>query len=202
MASPQLPAQMMPNTSPRWGTGQTTEVRLRQILSAALWRAMREELVARNIARLAELPAWETAEVVPWSGAEALSFLAASADDPLHPALVLLLLYRLRRGEVLGLRWSDIDGDTIHVRQQVQRIQGQLHVGPVKTRAGNRDLPLLGLAAHALADRREAQQQDRERLGSAWTDTGLIFTTRTGRPVEPRNLVRSFARICQLTLAA
>jgi integrase len=115
---------------------------------------------------------------------------------------VLLLLYRLRRGEVLGLRWSDIDGDTIHVRQQVQRIQGQLHVGPVKTRAGNRDLPLLGLAAHALADRREAQQQDRERLGSAWTDTGLIFTTRTGRPVEPRNLVRSFARICQLTLAA
>ena len=68
--------------------------------------------------------------------AEALSFLAASANDPLHPALVLLLLYGLRRGEVLGLRWSDIHGATIHVRQQVQRIQGQLHVGPVKTRAG------------------------------------------------------------------
>jgi integrase len=94
------------------------------------------------------------------------------------------------------LRWADIDGDTIHVRQQVQRIKGQLHIGPVKTRAGSRDLPLLGLAAHALPSRREAQQHDRERLGSAWTDTGLIFTTRTGRPVEPRNLVRSFARIC------
>jgi len=56
--------------------------------------------------------------------------------------------------------------------------------------------PLLGLAAHALADRREAQQRDRERLGAAWADTGLIFTTKTGRPVEPRNLVRSFACIC------
>ncbi|MGD0604076.1 MAG: site-specific integrase [Streptosporangiaceae bacterium] len=169
---------------------------LRQILSAALARAMREELVARNVARLVELPAWEPSEVIPWSDAEALSFLAASADDPFHPAFVLLLLYGLRRGEVLGLRWADIDGDTIHVRQQVQRIKGQLHIGPVKTRAGSRDLPLLGLAAHALPSRREAQQHDRERLGSAWTDTGLIFTTRTGRPVEPRNLVRSFARIC------
>ena len=168
----------------------------RQILSAALSRAMREELVARNVARLVELPAWEPAEVVPWSEAEALSFLAASADDPLHPAFVLLLLYGLRRGEVLGLRWSDVDGDTIRVRQQVQRVRGELHVGPVKTRAGNRDLPLLGLAAHALADRREAQQRDRGRLGAAWADTGLIFTTKTGRPVEPRNLVRSFARIC------
>jgi len=169
---------------------------LRQILSTALSRAMREGLVARNVARLVELPAWEPAEVVPWSDTEALSFLVASANDPFHPALVPLLLYGLRRGEVLGLRWADIDGDTIHVRQQVQRIQGQLHVGPVKTRAGNRDLPLLGLAAHALADRREAQQHDRERLGAAWIDTGLIFTTRTGRPVEPRNLVRSLARIC------
>ena len=79
-----------------------------------------------------------------------LSFLAASADEPLHPAFVLLLLYGLRRGEVLGLRWSDIDGDTIHVRQQVQRIKGQLHFGPVKTRAGSRDLPLIGLAKDAL----------------------------------------------------
>lgn len=169
---------------------------LRQILSAALSRAMREELVARNVARLVDLPAWEPAEVIPWTDVEALSFLAASADEPLHPAFVLLLLYGLRRGEVLALRWSDIDGDTIHVRQQVQRIKGRLHFGPVKTRAGSRDLPLLGLAAQALADRREAQEHDRARLGAAWTDTGLIFTTKTGRPVEPRNLVRSFVRIC------
>ncbi len=172
---------------------------LRQILSAALSRAAREELVARNVARLVELPAWEPAPTVPWSPAEALAFLQAAKPDPLYPAFVLLLLYGMRRGEVLGLRWADIDTDAglIRVRQQIQRIQGQLHIGPVKTRAGSRDLPLIGLAHAALDARRMAQDADRAQLGRCWADTGLVFTTRTGRPVEPRNLVRSFMRICQ-----
>ena len=83
----------------------------------------------------------------------------------------------------------------IHVRQQIHRSQGQLRIGPVKTRAGSRDLPLIGLARGALLAREEQQQADRIKLGSAWADTGLVFTTRTGRPIEPRNLVRSFVRI-------
>jgi integrase len=172
---------------------------LRQILSAALSRAVREELVARNVARLVDLPTWEPGLTVPWSSAEALGFLQAAATDPLYPAFVLLVLYGMRRGEVLGLRWQDIDVDAelIRVRQQIQRIQGQLHMGPVKTRAGSRDLPLIGLAKDALAARRDVQEADRASLGRCWADTGLVFTTRTGRPIEPRNLVRSFTRICQ-----
>jgi integrase len=57
---------------------------------------------------------------------------------------------------------------------------------------------LLKLARQALDARRETQAQYRVEMGSAWPDTDLIFTTRTGRPVEPRNLVRSFRRICQV----
>lgn len=171
----------------------------RQVLSAALSRAVREELVARNVARLVELPTWEPGTVVPWSSADALAFLQAAADDPLYPAFVLLLLYGMRRGEVLGLRWQDIDAAAgiIRVRQQIQRVQGQLHIGPVKTSAGKRDLPLLGLAETALTARRQTQEADRDKLGRAWQDTGLVFTTKTGRPIEPRNLVRSFMRICE-----
>ena len=170
---------------------------MRQALSAALSRAVREELITRNVAQLVELPAWEPSVVVPWTPTEALAFFQAAIDDPLYPAFVLLLLYGLRRGEVLGLRWQDIDFETqiIHVRQQIHRSQGQLRIGPVKTRAGSRDLPLLGLARGALLARKEQQQADRMKLGSAWADTGLVFTTRTGRPIEPRNLVRSFVRI-------
>jgi hypothetical protein len=70
---------------------------MRQVLSAALSRAMREELVSRNVARLAELPASEPDEVIPWSSAEALAFLQAAKPDPLYPAFVLLLLYGMPR---------------------------------------------------------------------------------------------------------
>ena len=171
---------------------------MRTVLSSALTRAMREELVARNVARLAELPMWERKPITPWTAAEARAFLDAAKDDPLYPAFVLLLTYGLRRGEVLGLRWRDIDEDDgeIRVRQQIQRVNGELRLGPVKTSAGRRDLPLLTVASDALGIRRGAQATDQDKLGPAWQDNGLVFTTRTGRPVEPRNLVRSFRRIC------
>jgi len=67
---------------------------------------------------------------------------------------------------------------------------------PVKTTAGRRDLPLLPVAQSLLDLRRQAQAANRAELGRAWQDNGLVFTTKTGRPVEPRNLLRSFRRIC------
>jgi integrase len=171
---------------------------MRQILSAALSRAGREELVSRNVARLVELPGWEPGEVQPWSADEALSFLRVAKSDPLYPAFALLLLYGMRRGEVLGLRWQDVDLDArnFRIRQQIGRVSGELRTGPVKTRAGNRDLPIPSQARSALLTRQQQQAADREAFGRAWQDTGLVFTTRSGRPVEPRNLVRSFRRIC------
>ncbi len=171
---------------------------MKTVLSSALTRAMREELVMRNVARLAELPAWERKPITPWTAAEARAFLDAAEDDPLYPAFMLLLLYGLRRGEVLGLRWRDVDDEDneLRVRQQIQRVHGELRIGPVKSAAGRRDLPLLTLAAEVLELRRAAQAADRLELGRAWQDAGLIFTTRTGRPIEPRNMARSFHRIC------
>ena len=171
---------------------------MKTVLSSALSRAMREELVARNVARLAELPTWERKPITPWSAVEARAFLDAAKKDPLYPAFMLLLLYGLRRGEVLGLRWRDVDEEDgeIRIRQQVQRSKGELRFYPVKTAAGRRDLPLLPIAQSMLDLRRQAQAADRQELGRAWQDNGLIFTTKTGRPVEPRNLVRSFHRIC------
>jgi integrase len=171
---------------------------MRTVLSAALTRAVREELIARNVARLVELPEWRPKPVRPWTAGEARQFLATSKSDPLHAAFMLLVLYGLRRGEVLGLRWTDIDFDAamIHVRQQIQRIRGELRQGPVKTHAGQRDLPLLNLARQAFEAQLGLQARYRFDMGSAWPGTDLVFTSRTGRPIEPRNFVRSFRRIC------
>jgi integrase len=171
---------------------------MRTVLSAALSRAVREELIVRNVARLAELPEWHRGTIRPWTAIEARGFLSVARRDPLYPAFVLLVLYGLRRGEALGLYWDDIDFDAgkIHIRRQLQRIRGELLLGPVKTHAGRRGLPLLELARQALQLQAERQATYRAVMGSAWPETGLVFTTRTGRPIEPRNLVRSFRRIC------
>jgi Phage integrase, N-terminal SAM-like domain/Phage integrase family len=100
---------------------------MRSVLSAALSRAVREELITRNVARHIELPEWHRSVVRPWTAQEARRFMAASRNDLLHNAFVLLIVYGLRRGEVLGLSWDDIDFDTgtIHVRQQIQRVRGE-----------------------------------------------------------------------------
>jgi integrase len=82
---------------------------IRMVLGAALTRAMREELIPRNVARLIELPAWQRKDIHPWTAEQAAEFLSAARSDPLYPAFLLLMLYGLRRGEVLGLRWADLN---------------------------------------------------------------------------------------------
>jgi integrase len=119
----------------------------------------------------------------------------ALRSDPLYPAFVLLLAYGLRRGEVLGLSWQDVDmgNGVIRIRQQLVRAGGRLRLGPVKSAAGRRELPLIGIAHDVLG-----KQADMRIVGSPpneWAASELVFTTRTGRPVEPRNLARSFDRI-------
>ena len=116
--------------------------------------------------------------------------------DPLYPAFVLLLVYGLRR-EVLGLRWEDVDlqENVIRVDWQLQRINGKLTRTPVKTDAGRRALPLLPIARQALLDPSLWQGSVRRRAGTGWQETGYVFTTRSGQPIEPRNLSRSFVRL-------
>ncbi len=100
------------------------------------------------------------------------------------------MVYGLRRGEVLGLRWSDVDFDsqTIRVRLQVQRVGRQLLVGPTKTQAGRRDLPMIEIIATALTEHHDHQTDRRLTEDGQGQYYDLIFTTASGRPIEPRNL--------------
>ncbi|WP_369028997.1 tyrosine-type recombinase/integrase [Streptomyces adonidis] len=163
---------------------------VKKVLSTALTRAEREEVVRKNSARLIELPTLNPQEVEPWSITEASQFLTAARSHRLYAAFLLLMLYGLRRGEVLGLRWQDIDTEKneLHIRQQLQRVSRQLLTGPVKTRAGKRDLPLLGPVLQALHDYQVRHATQR---------TGLVFTTTQGTPVEPDNFVRTFQTLCK-----
>lgn len=168
-------------------------------LGAALNRAMREEVLTRNVAQLVTLPSTPPTTRPLWTPDQLRHFLASSREDPLYPALTLMAHYGLRRGEVLGLRWTDIDtaAGLIRVSNQLQRIRGELIQGPPKSYAGRRTLPLLEPVAAVLDQQRERQALDRDLAGLFWVESGLVLTTSTGNPIEPRNVNRSFSRLCK-----
>lgn len=170
------------------GCGARTVQKQRTVLSAALARAQREELIVRNVARLVEVPESNRQRITPWTVAQLAAFLDHARTDPLYPVFVLLALYGLRIGEVLGLTRAGVDlsRDELHIRQQLQRFEGAFHLSPLKTSAGRRDLPLLEHARSVLTGSPHADS-------GSWRD--LIFTTRFGNPIERGNVRRSFIRL-------
>ncbi|MEV5898594.1 site-specific integrase [Streptomyces sp. NPDC052127] len=169
-----------------------------RVLRTALSAACREELIARNVAGLVEPPRASSRELSPWTLDETLDFLAASRKDPLYAAFVLAIAMGLRRGELVGLRWTDVDLDkrVLYVRQQTQRRRGVLYDDDTKNRR-NRALPLPAMCIAPLRWHRMRQAAARQRAGESWDDGGYVFATRNGRPVEPRNVYRSFTRVAE-----
>ncbi|MEU8527884.1 site-specific integrase [Streptomyces sp. NPDC048629] len=167
-----------------------------RVLRTALSAACREELITRNVVTLVEPPRPKARELKPWSLDETLDFLAAARRDPLYAAFVLAIAMGLRRGELIGLRWADLDLDNrvLYVRQQTQRRRGVLYDDDPKGRR-RRAVPLPALCIAPLRWHRMRQNEQRTKAGERREEGGYVFTTRTGRPVEPRNVYRSFTRV-------
>jgi integrase len=186
--------------------GRRTVQAARDTLRAALNHAQTsDELVPRNVAAFATVPSsrGRRSSGSGWSAELASRFLAsACADgDPFCAAYVLVLACALSKAEVLGLTWpgADLDKAELDISWQLQRVGEQLvH----KKRAGTEDpgagctLPMPGICSAALRRRAEEQATARERGGARWQDSDLVFTTRWGTPIEPRNFNRSFDARC------
>ncbi len=133
-----------------------------------------------------------------WTVDDARWFLESTwhAREAMYAAFVLVLVFGLRRGEVLGLAWDqvDLDAGELYVGEQLQRVRHQLVRREVKTETSEAPLPLPDLCVAALRIRQKLQDADRDRAGDGWIDTGLVFSTRHGTPIEPRNFNRSFDR--------
>lgn len=164
---------------------------LRTALTAACW----EELISRNVAQIVPAPQVEPRELCPWSMDESLTFLEAARSDSLYPAFVLAVALGLRRGEILGLHWRDVglDRRTLTVRTTLNRGGKELYLDSTKNRRA-RVVPLPIMCVAPLRWQRMRQAAQRAALGAEWHDSGLVFTTRSGLSIEPRNLYRSFQR--------
>lgn len=172
----------------------------RNVLRAALTCAVEEQVITHNPAAVIRLSGrnGSARKVRPWSVDEARQFLESARidGDGLYAAYVLLLVLGLRKGEMLGLTWElvNLDNAELYVGEQLQRVGRQLLRRPTKTEGSEAPLPLPDLCVTALKLRRQQQDTDREHAVDGWVQTGLVFTTRFGTPIEPRNFTRSFDR--------
>lgn len=171
---------------------------LLRVLRAALQDAVDEDLIARNVARLVQLRVTDAHKVRAFTAEEAKKLLATARGHRLYALWSVALAMGLRRGEALGLSWDDVDlsAGRITIRHALHRVDGELKLDAVKTDASAATLPLPASLKAVLKAHRRRQHEERLAAGSDWVDTGRVFTTNAGGYLEPRNVNRTFAALC------
>ena len=164
------------------------------VLRRALVTAERWDLVSRNVARLVEPPRVQHHEIRPLTPDEARRLIDSAEDDRLQALYVAALATGLRQGELLALRWDDVDLDArrLAVHHTLARVNGKLLLLEPKTERSRRTVVLPEIAVTALRAHRTRQRMDRLVAGSRWHDTGHVFTTTVGTPIEAARVTRAF----------
>jgi integrase len=165
------------------GLSPRTVEQMHAILHKSLKQAMRWGLVSRNVTDLVDAPRPKRMPPTGWSGSEVNAFLKAAESHAYYPIYVLAVTTGMRQSELLGVHREDVSLSraVISVRHTVQRIPGRgLMVVPVKSDKSKRSVALPSMALAAL----------KQHLGGV--ESGLIFTTSRGTPVDARELVRHF----------
>jgi integrase len=188
----------------RRGCSKRTIEGTRSLLVRAIRRAERDNLVARNVAALSEMPAAPQRTSKAMTLEQVGALLALEDLTPWWRALITTgVTLGLRPGELLGLRWEDVDTDSglLRVRQALKRGTGggrqALTGGALKTEASRRTLLMPAPARAALAALRREQAADRLRLGVHYTDSGLVFCDSAGRAVWPQAANDRFKTLCE-----
>jgi len=176
-------------------SGRTVRLTLGR-LTAALDMAVAEGKIARNPARLVRPPAHKPRERETWSQGEVRKFLVEVGADRLHAAWR-LSLYGLRRGEVLGLRWADIDlkGKTLTVNQARVLVEYKIRIEDPKSRNGHRTLPLDDALVTALTELRKRQTEESATAGPAYSGGEYVAADALGEPVHPEWYSDEFRRM-------
>jgi len=173
-------------------------------LSGVLDGAVRDRMLAKSPMGVLSAPVAEEHEARFLSPEETTAILAAAREmdedrdrvggiqSHNYPMLAFIAATGVRKGEALALKWSDIDFDTglVTIRSTLSRVDGHLVVTSPKTVRSRRALKLSSGVVRLLRDHRTEQLEQRLAAGGLWVDTGHVFTTVTGRPVDPSTALR------------
>jgi len=170
---------------------------LHAVIRKALADAVRWNLVTRNVADAADPPRLTRTQMKTWSAREVRRFLEQVEDDRLHAAYVVACTTGMRRGEVLGLRWQDLDLDAgrASIAQTLVVVGGyEVQFSEPKTAKGRRMVALDPRTVAALREQRERQMLERSLMGDAYNDWDLVFAREDGTPLHPDSFSDAFWR--------
>lgn len=170
-------------------------------LHKALGDAVRQGVLTRNPAVHAELPRAERVERETWTAEQLTTFLNHARSHRLSAAFHLMCSTGMRRSEVLGVRWPNLDLESgrLAVVDTVVPIRNRpvLRLGETKSRRSRRVVALDARTVAALRDHRKRQAEERLRAGEAWEDVGLVFTNELGGMVNPDWFTRTTKRLAE-----
>lgn len=175
-----------------------TLIKHHNLLREALSHAVKWGLVARNVAEAVDPPRGQRKEMQALTSADLRRVLNACEGTPWHPIFHTLAWTGLRRSELLGLRWKDID--LLYATLRVSQVLHQLNNGRFvyqepKTAKGRRTIALCPSSCIELRRHRETQERDANLLGTPLTDDSLVFGHPDGSPRSPSTLTLAFRRL-------
>lgn len=156
------------------------------VLHRALKQAVKWGLLGRNVAELVDLPREERYEARFLNPEQARVLLGVAQGHRFGGLMVLALTTAMRRGELLGLAWEDVDLEAgiVRVTHTQQRIEGKVALTETKTRGSRRFIPLTDIGLTVLRRQRAQQAEARLRTGKGWQDSGRVFTNLSGGPLQ------------------
>ncbi|MBE3585465.1 MAG: site-specific integrase [Thermoanaerobacter sp.] len=186
------------------GLSSRTIHMMHQVIHGALKQATKEQLIPRNVSEAVSLPKLRYKEIQPLTAEQVARFLEAAKSDRLYTAFLMDIGTGLRRGELLALRWQDVDlkNGVVHVKQSIGRVK--VENGPTKTALvfsepktpkSRRTVPLPGEVLRELKEHKKRQAQEKLFFGQAYQDNGLVFCTEDGRPLDPDNFGKRYGRL-------
>jgi integrase len=191
--TPQHVQEMM-NAKLEASLSPQTVVYIRGVLRNALNQALKWGLINRNVATLVEPPRVPHYEMRFLAPDQARILLTKAKGSRLEALLTVALALGLRQGEALGLRWQDTDltSGTLRVQKALQRVDGTLQLVEPKTAQSRRTLTMPEIVIASLKTHQERQILERAAAGSRWVESGLVFATSKGTPLDARNVTRQF----------
>jgi integrase len=171
------------------------------VLRLALKDAVTAGKIRNNPAIGAKLPRdrGEAREMQVWTAEQLAAFLQSTRGHRLHELWYTAAFTGLRRGELLGLRWSDViwpDEDDqpgrLRVRRGIVSVDGRAEISSPKTEAGARDVAIDPGTVLAMRHQAARQLDDHDKWGDAWQNSGYVFTTENGQPIHPERATKQF----------